>query len=203
MYAAISLSSAVILERQQNRQRKDKTRQMIETKRLILKPLTYDQLVKYTKCDNSLEKELNLNESSRTISDELKEALEQTILRNVADKSKNYLYSTLWTAISKADNKMIGDLCIINEPDTDGKIEIGYGTYDEFQGRGFMTEIVRGIIDWAKTQACVKSIIASTDKSNIASFKVLQKNNFIKIGETETQCNWKLEMNDKTVYPNL
>jgi ribosomal-protein-alanine N-acetyltransferase len=105
---------------------------MIETDRLVLRPLTYEQLIKYTKCDNSLEEELNLNESSRTISPELKEAFEQTILPNVADKSKNYLYSTLWTAISKAENKMVGDLCIYGEPNTDGEIEIGYGTYEEF-----------------------------------------------------------------------
>ena len=71
-------------------QRKDKIKQMIETKRLILKPLTYDQLVKYIKCDKSLEKELKLNETSRTISLELKEAFKQTILPNVADKTKNY-----------------------------------------------------------------------------------------------------------------
>jgi [ribosomal protein S5]-alanine N-acetyltransferase len=165
---------------------------MIETARLIIRPLTYDQLVKYTKCDNSLEDELNLNETSRTISPELKEAFEQTILPNVADKSKNYLYSTLWTAISKSENKMIGDLCIVGEPNGDGEIEIGYGTYDEFQGKGFMTEIVGGIIVWTKNQPLVKSIIASTDKTNTASFKVLQKNSFIKIGETETLFNWKL-----------
>lgn len=167
---------------------------MIETERLILKPLTYEQLVKYIKCDNSLEVELKLNETSRTISPELKEAFEQTILPNVADKSKNYLYSTLWTAISKIDNKMVGDLCIVGEPNADGEIEIGYGTYDEFQNKGFMTEIVRGIVEWAKTQPKVKSIVASTDKTNTASFKVLKKNNFIKIGETEILGNWKLEM---------
>ncbi|MNQ75801.1 hypothetical protein D3C85_906070 [compost metagenome] len=172
---------------------------MIETSRLILKPLTYDQLVKYTKCDNSLEAELNLNETSRTISPELKEAFEQTILPNVADKTKNYLYSTLWTAISKAENKMIGDLCIVGEPNADGEIEIGYGTYDEFQGNGFMTEIVGGIIEWAKAQQIVKAIIASTDKANTASFKVLEKNNFNKIGETETLINWKLEVNKETI----
>ena len=172
---------------------------MIETKRLILRPLTYDQLVKYTKCDNSLEKELNLNETSRTISPELKEAFEQTILPNVADTTKNYLYSTLWTAISKAENKMIGDLCIVGEPNVDGEIEIGYGTYDEFQGKGFMTEIVSGIIEWTKTQSSVKSIIAMTDKTNAASFKVLQKNNFINIGDSETLLNWKLEINNKTI----
>lgn len=166
---------------------------MIETERLILRPLTYDQLVKYIKCDNSLEEELNLNETSRTISTELKEAFEQTILPNVADKTKNYLYSTLWTAISKAENKMIGDLCIVGEPNAVGEIEIGYGTYDEFQGKGFMTEIVGGIIEWTKTQPIVKSVIASTNKTNTASFKVLEKNNFIKIGETETLFNWKID----------
>jgi [ribosomal protein S5]-alanine N-acetyltransferase len=171
---------------------------MIETKRLIIQPLTYDQLVKYTKCDNSLEEEMKLNATSRTISPELKEAFEQTILPNVADKTKNYLYSTLWTAISKAENKMIGDLCIVSGPNEAGEIEISYGTYEEFKNKGFMTEIVSGIIAWAKTQPIVKSIIASTDKTNTASFKVLEKNNFIKVGETETLFNWKLEMNIKT-----
>lgn len=172
---------------------------MIETERLILRPLTYGQLVKYIGCDNSLEEELGLNKTSRRISTELKEAFEQTILPNVADTTKNYLYSTLWTAISIAENKMIGDLCIVGEPNANGEIEIGYGTYDEFQGNGFMTEIVRGIIEWTKTQSCVKSIIASTDKTNTASFKVLQKNNFTKISETDTLFNWKLEINNKVI----
>jgi [ribosomal protein S5]-alanine N-acetyltransferase len=117
-------------------------------------------------------------------------------LPNVADETKNYLYSTLWTAISKAENKMIGDLCIVGEPNALGEIEIGYGTYDEFQGKGFMTEIVGGIIEWAKKQKIVKAIIASTDKTNTASFKVLEKNNFIKTGETETSFNWKLNLRD-------
>jgi [ribosomal protein S5]-alanine N-acetyltransferase len=170
---------------------------MIETERLIIRPLTYEQLIKYTKCDNSLEKELNLNESSRTISLELKEAFEQTILPNVADKSKNYLYSTLWTAISKTENKMVGDLCIIGEPNVDGEIEIGYGTYEEFRNKGFMVEIVRGIIEWAKSQPKVKSIIASTDKTNIASYKVLEKNGFVMIGESEMLLNWKLQLNNE------
>lgn len=169
---------------------------MVETKRLILKPLTYNQLVKYTQCDNSLEEELHLNETSRTISAELKEALENTILPNVADQSKNYLYSTLWTAITKAENKMVGDLCIVGEPDANGEIEIGYGTYEEFRGKGYMTEIVGGIIEWAKTQTSVKAIIASTDKTNTASFKVLQNNGFIKVSETESLFNWKITIND-------
>lgn len=170
---------------------------MIETNRFLIKPLTYNQLVKYMQCDNSLEAELNLRPSSRTMSPELREAFEQTILPNVADTTKNYLYSTLWTAILKEDNKMVGDLCIVGEPDPEGAIEIGYGTYDEFQGRGFMTEIVAGIIGWARNQATVKAVIASTDKTNVASFRVLEKNGFANVGETETLLNWKLILQEE------
>jgi len=79
-------------------------------------------------------------------------------------------------------------------PNVNGEIEIGYGTYDEFQRKGFMTEIVGGIIEWAATQPLVKSIIASTEKVNTASFKVLEKNNFNKISESEALFNWKLEL---------
>lgn len=167
---------------------------MIETERLLLKPLTYNQLLKYLLSDNSLETELNLNETSRTILPELKEALEKTIIPNVADKKRDYLYSTLWIAISKTENKMIGDICMYGEPNARGEVEIGYGTYEKFQNKGFMTEIVRGIIGWAKYQPEVKSLIASTKKDNIASFSILQKNDFIKAGETDSLINWRLEL---------
>lgn len=167
---------------------------MIQTERLILQPLTYGQLAKYIAADGSLEKELQLIETSRTISPELKEALEQTILPSVADTTKNYLYNTLWTAILKGEQKMIGDLCIIGEPNDAGEIEVGYGTYDEFQGKGFMTEIVGGVIEWSKIQPLVKSIKASTEKENTASSRVLQKNGFLQIGEDETFYHWKMDI---------
>jgi RimJ/RimL family protein N-acetyltransferase len=167
---------------------------MIETERLIIKPLTYEQLTKYVRLDNSLETELDLNATSRTISADLKEALEQTILPNVADSNKNYLFSTIWTLISKTDNKMVGDLCFVGEPHADGVIEIGYGTYEEFRKRGFMTEAVGAMIKWAKKQPDIRTIIASTDKTNVDSYSVLQRNNFQKSGETETLYNWRLEI---------
>jgi len=167
---------------------------MIETKRLILKPLTYEQLLKYIKADNSLELELNLQKSKRLISADLKEALEKKIIPSVADVTRNYLYSTLWTIISKDENIMVGDICIVGEPNVDGVFEIGYGTYDNFQNQGYMTEAVGGIISWAAMQPLVKSVIASTNKENIASFTVLKNNNFVNIGESETEFFWKLNL---------
>jgi ribosomal-protein-alanine N-acetyltransferase len=168
---------------------------MIQTQRLILIPLSYNQLIKYARCDNSLEQELNVRKSSRTISPELREAIDKTFLPKLASKNGNSFYSTLWTAILKSKNEMIGDLCIIDEPNEAGEIEIGYGTYDEFQRQGYMTEVVSGIIKWAAMQDCIRKIIASTEKVNIASARVLQKNNFIVKSETENDTKWALEIN--------
>jgi RimJ/RimL family protein N-acetyltransferase len=167
---------------------------MVETERLIIKPLTHRQLIKYMSLDGSLERELNLNETTRTISPELKEALEVTFLPNAADANKNYLFFTLWTLISKNERKMVGDLCFVGEPDASGEVEIGYGTYDEFRKRGYMTEAVGGMIKWAQKQPDIRSIIASTGKTNIDSYSVLERNNFIKSGETDTLYNWRLKI---------
>jgi RimJ/RimL family protein N-acetyltransferase len=89
---------------------------------------------------------------------------------------------------------MVGDLCFVGEPDAKGEVEIGYGTYEEFRKMGYMTEAVGGMIKWAQKQADIRSIIASTGKTNIDSFSVLERNNFIKSGETETLYHWILKI---------
>ena len=165
---------------------------MIQTERLAIQPLSYPQLLKYIQNDGSLEAELGLAATVREMSPELKDALEQTIVPNVADPAKNFLFSTLWTLISKTENRMVGDLCFVGEPDANGQVEIGYGTYNHFQKKGFMTEAVGGMIGWAGRQPGVLSIFAATEKANAASFAVLEKNGFVKIGETEDLFQWRL-----------
>lgn len=167
---------------------------MIETERLRLQPLTYDQLMCYSNNDGSLETLLNINRTFRTISKELKEALDETILPNVADVNKNYLFSTLWSIIDKKENKMVGDICFVGEPNENGEIEIGYGTYEEFRKKGYMTEAVGGMIEWSKKVPNISFITASTEKENAASFLVLEKNHFCKVGETETMFDWCLKI---------
>lgn len=167
---------------------------MIETNRLTIQPLSHNQLLKYIRCDNSLETELRVIAHPRSLSPELIEAMENTIIPNVADPLKNYLFHTLWTAIAKEHNTMIGDLCFVGEPNDAGEVEIGYGTYPDFQGKGYMTELVSGIITWASTQPSIKAIKASTEKANLASHKVLIKNEFVQCGETEEMKEWRLDL---------
>ena len=91
---------------------------------------------------------------------------------------------------------MVGDLCFKGKPNAAGEIEIGYGTYDEDQGKGYMTEAVGAMIQWATTQPKVKFITAETEKVNVASFKVLQKNGFKKEGEMNNLYAWRREVGE-------
>lgn len=173
---------------------------MILTERLRLIPLTHDQLQKYLLADHSLEDDLQLNQINLTIAPELKEAIEQVFLPNTAKPEKNYLFCTIWTIILRSANKMVADLCIVDEPNEHGEIEIGYGTYAAEQGKGYMTEAVGGIIQRAQQQPAVKAIVAGTDKTNIASYSVLQKNGFAQSGETETGFTWRLAINTINIH---
>jgi len=167
---------------------------MINTERLTIKPLTHNQLLKYIENNHSLEADLGLSETIRTISPELKEALEQAILPMVAKNENKSQYFTLWTIISKAENRMVGDLCFMGLPNAEGSIEIGYGTYEDFRGNAYMTEAVSGMINWAKQQSDVKAITASTDKTDRASYTILQKNRFVKVGESDELFHWRLQL---------
>ncbi|AMP98881.1 GNAT family acetyltransferase [Pedobacter cryoconitis] len=164
---------------------------MVTTERLIIKPLNLQQLQQYILTDGSLEEELKTNYTTRTITFELQEALEQTIIPKINENKSDYLYSTLWVIIAADSNYLIGDLCFIGEPNEEGEIEIGYGIYEAFRNKGYMKEAIKGMIQWALKQNRVKSIVAHTTKINQASFILLQKNNFVKIDELEFLYKWQ------------
>jgi ribosomal-protein-alanine N-acetyltransferase len=64
-------------------------------------------------------------------------------------------------------------------PNKRGMVEIGYSVLPEFEGQGISTEMVAGIVQWAKQQLQVKHIEAETNIDNKASIRVLEKNSFI------------------------
>ena len=167
------------------------TKYSIETERLYLHPLTYEQLKSYLHNDGSLEEELEIEWNQREIHPELKEALEQTLLPSVADNA-NYHFFTLWTMISKEHNCMVGDLCFKGAPCENGSVEIGYGIYPTFERRGLVTEAVEVLCYWALGQKYVRLVRAETDRENIASQRVLQKNGFVFMGEKNSMLQWHL-----------
>lgn len=164
---------------------------MIETDRLKIFPLTYEQVVKYRDCKNDLEKELVLNESKCELPNYLKMMIGKKILPNLSGKKENFIYSTIWLVIDKIENIIVADFGIKGDPKEDGEIELGYGTHSIFQNKGYMTEAINGFLKWASEKDEVKLIFVETDKVNVASIKVVEKNNFEKFKETDNSLWWK------------
>ncbi|MBC7876130.1 MAG: GNAT family N-acetyltransferase [Anaerolineales bacterium] len=62
------------------------------------------------------------------------------------------------------------------DPQIEGhKIAIGYVMNKDYQGKGYMTEATRAIIDWAFGQQSIYRVYATTDVENFASQRVLEK----------------------------
>ena len=75
----------------------------------------------------------------------------------------------------------IGDYCF-KGLSADGVVEIGYGVFPEYWGKGYATEAVTAAVNWASNQQSVMRIEAETDPDNIASQRVLEKSGFVPTG---------------------
>jgi ribosomal-protein-alanine N-acetyltransferase len=89
-----------------------------------------------------------------------------------------------WYAI-RIDNDypmLCGSVGFKGPPNKGRVVEIGYSVLPEFQGEGLATEMVAGLVKWAKRQSEVRQIEAETTVDNKASIRVLEKNGFICAG---------------------
>ena len=82
---------------------------------------------------------------------------------------------------------LCGSVGFRGPPDEQGMVEIGYSVLPKFEGHGLATEMVGGIVQWAKQQPEVKQIEAETNVGNRASIGVLEKNGFICTGAGSEQ----------------
>ncbi|WP_247236850.1 GNAT family N-acetyltransferase [Telluribacter sp. SYSU D00476] len=169
------------------------TTPLVETEQFYIVPLTQRQLKMYSRTDFSLEEDLGVKPIPRTIPPALTEALEVMLLPTIDGLFRIPVFFTLWTIIHKKENVIVGDLCFKGEPNDAGEIEVGYGTYDTFQNRGYMTEALRGVIQWAFDQPRVACILAETEQDNLASQRTLLKLNFEQYQEVEGMLWWRLK----------
>ncbi len=84
--------------------------------------------------------------------------------------------------IELKDGTHIGELCF-KGLSYDGVAEIGYGINANYRNFGFATEAVKALTNWAIQQNNANSVIAETEKTNIASQKVLLKAGFLPTGK--------------------
>ena len=114
---------------------------------------------------------------------------------------KNHPEDRIWYAPWKMEQKgteaMIGDLCFKGTPQK-GSVEIGYGVLPEYEGKGYTTEAVRAMVQWAFEDARVEYVEAETEPGNKASQRVLEKNVFFPCGQGAEGPRFRIK---RTVLP--
>ena len=85
-----------------------------------------------------------------------------------------------------------------------GEIEIGYRIQEEHWGKGVATEIASGLIDFARKQLGISSVIAFVNINNAASIRVLEKAGMENIETIEDldEVKYKFSYSPKT-SPNM
>ncbi|MFN3782346.1 MAG: GNAT family N-acetyltransferase [Spirosomataceae bacterium] len=166
----------------------------IETEHLLAFPLDGEQLTLYLHKSPTFEETMGLQNSFIYISEEVEELFREAILPRIKKEPKNIHWFTNWIIIAKETQQVVGDFCFYDYPDAQGLVEFGYGIYPSQQNKGYMHEIMQGIIAWVKTQDGVQYIRARTDRGNIPSIRVLKKNGFVSPNETEEIQFWYYKM---------
>jgi ribosomal-protein-alanine N-acetyltransferase len=71
------------------------------------------------------------------------------------------------------DDLVIGDVGFHAPPDELGEVSVGFGIVPVARGRGYASEALRALLDWALRQPEVRTVHADTDLVNLASQRVL------------------------------
>jgi [ribosomal protein S5]-alanine N-acetyltransferase len=83
----------------------------------------------------------------------------------------------------------------------DGTLEIGYSMLADYQNKGYATEAVRSMLEWAFSSFKKDCIIAHTYPHLKASIRVLEKNGFLFIGDgpEEGTITYELQRENKSL----
>lgn len=86
--------------------------------------------------------------------------------------------------IESAATEPVGLLVLAQVSDTGPGIDlrIGYLLAEHTWGRGLATELVAGLVDWARAQPEIRTVTGGVDTENRASVRILEKCGFELIG---------------------
>ena len=116
--------------------------------------------------------------------------------------SPDFLSWGVWLMVKESvsgrqeERLVIGDLGYKGPPDEKGAIDIGYSVVPQERGKGYATEAVRALIDWAFGKPVVKLITADCEESNPASGAVLAEAGMKRNGRRQRLLHWKMTRRD-------
>jgi [ribosomal protein S5]-alanine N-acetyltransferase len=178
---------------------------MLETPRLRLVPLTHAQLLLYKNAPVQLARELQVTYLERlndpSVANDLAEALEFWLQKTYENQAR-YTWFTNWEIILKDEAVAIGGIGFAGFPDEGGKAMVGYGLDLRFHNRGYATEALGAMLEWAWTEPMLQTITAETPAGHVASQRVLIKNAFL-IADAGTDLIRWVRSRDERTAPGL
>jgi ribosomal-protein-alanine N-acetyltransferase len=99
----------------------------------------------------------------------------------------------VWIVIEAATNTVVGDVGFIGPPGASGIVEIGYSIVPARRRRGYARDATNALVVWAFEQPGVLSVVAGTDRDNIASQKVLEAVGFERTGSDGDEIRWRID----------
>lgn len=164
----------------------------LSTERLILLPLYPHQLALAVDDYSKMQSDLGLKIVKTSLDEELEYAMKIRLKKVLADVD-NYLWLTNWAIIHKEDKQIVGFIMIKGCPNENGEVIVGYGIDESYRRKGYATEALQGLTQWIFKDPKAFFVIADTEKTNIASHKVLQNVGAQKYKETDELVWWRIE----------
>ncbi|WPV00019.1 GNAT family N-acetyltransferase [Mucilaginibacter sp. cycad4] len=162
-------------------------------------PLTHAQLLLLKQDRRLLEAALGLNPSAMLIDPlyikEIDDAFDNFWLPNTLSFPDKYLWYTGWEIVLKSSNTVIGGMGFAGYPNSDGEAEIGYMIDANQHNKGYATEALQLLSQWAFTHEFVKAIIVNTYADNLPSKRILDKCGFSLMREAEGLLTYRLKKN--------
>lgn len=73
--------------------------------------------------------------------------------------------------------RLVGVAALIGRPDDEGEVELAFGIGPEFKGRGYASEAVKALSDWALKHGA-KRVVTHLDAEDVGAQRILSKNGF-------------------------
>lgn len=108
-----------------------------------------------------------------------------------------------WGITIKGNPKIIGIIGHYRIQPENYRAEIGYMSLSEHNGKGYITEAIKAVVEYGFEQMKLHSIEAIIDPGNIASERVLQKNGFVKEAHILENEFWEGRFWDTVIYSLL
>jgi RimJ/RimL family protein N-acetyltransferase len=88
-----------------------------------------------------------------------------------------------YVIVRLSDGRAVGDAGFHGPPDEHGEVEIGYALVPAARGNGLAAEATQLLVEWARAQPGVRSVVAHVDASNGPSRRLLERLGFVRDGE--------------------